>query len=363
MTTTMPAATVVVPCRDEAAYLPELLATLVPQVAHQPGWHLVLVDDGSIDATGALLDEAAAEHPEVLTVRHGRYGSPGAARSAAVALAHEAAQRSGRPAPQWLVTTDVDVVLPHDWVAGWAATLCDLHGDATVGAVNGEEQQDHLLEPFPNARRLSERFGTVVVRSEELLGPTNLNGVNHAVRTEAYATGGPYRQPWGEGPDGPVVLAGEDWDLGVRLRLAGYRIAPTEVTVADRGRRLLADLVAYLGGTAYEGAFERVEPNGPPADVSPAELAELLPGTARRALLHFYAKPVLAVPRLLEEPIGLDAATVTRMRDWMARWPSPTFGESRNGFLYGRLPRFVDAFAGEVLEQLGLVFDDPPTGG
>lgn len=354
MSEQVPPAAVIVPCRDEAAYLPELLASLVPQVADQPGWRLILIDDSSTDATGAMLDEAAEDHPDMVVVRHGRYGSPGAARSAAAAIALHAVH--GRRTPGWLITTDVDVQLPHDWIASWAATLCDVDGDERIGAVNGEERQDHLLEPFPNARALSARFGAVVVRSEALVGPTNLNGVNHAVRTEAYVTCGPYRQPVGEGPDGPVVLAGEDWDLGVRLRLAGYRIAPAEVAVADRGRRLLADLAAYLGGTAYEGAFGRVEAEGPAVDVSDAQLAELLPGTARRALLHFYAKPLLAVPRLLDGPVGLTPATVDALRAWMAAWPSPTFTESRNGFLYGRLPRFVDAFADTVLDQLDLTF-------
>ncbi|MCC6435529.1 MAG: glycosyltransferase family 2 protein [Acidimicrobiales bacterium] len=353
MSALVPATAVIVPCRDEAAYLPDLLAALVAQVADQPGWRLILVDDSSTDATGAMIDEAADAHPEIVLAHHGDFGSPGAARSAAAAIALGA---HDRPAPRWLLTTDVDVQLPHDWIASWAATLCDVHGDERVGAVNGQEQQDHLLEPFPNAQALSARFGAVVERSEELVGPTNLNGVNHAVRTEAYVTCGPYRQPMGEGPDGPVVLAGEDWDLGVRLRLAGYRIAPAEVAVADRGRRLLADIVAYLGGTAYEGAFGRVEGGGPAVDVSDAQLAGLLPGTARRALLHFYAKPLLAVPRLLDGPVGLQPGTVEEMRAWMAAWPSPSFTESRNGFLYGRLPRFVDAFAATVLDQLDLTF-------
>lgn len=49
-----PAVTIVVPARDEAAALPVLLASLVPQLA--PGDELVVVDDASTDATA----EAAA---------------------------------------------------------------------------------------------------------------------------------------------------------------------------------------------------------------------------------------------------------------------------------------------------------------
>ena len=209
--------------------------------------------------------------------------------------------------------------------------------------------------PFPNARRVSARFGQVVVRSEDLLGPTNLNGVNHAVRLEAYETAGPYLQPTAPGPDGPVVLAGEDWDLGVRLRLAGYRIAGADVTVADRGRRLLADLQAYLGGTAYEGPFRRVEAAADPEDLDDDVAEVLLAGAARRALLHFYLKPVLACPALLAGEVGLSPSTVAAVRAWMDRWPGPAFVESRNGFIYGRLVRFADAFTDTVLDELGLV--------
>lgn len=354
VTDAAPAVAIIVPCHDEEAFVGELLDRLVAQLPARPGWRAILVDDRSGDATGAILDRAAAAHPDLIVVHHGHYGSPGGARSAAVALADHAAERAGEPRPQWVLTTDVDVELPATWLADWAAVLAAVHDDETVGAVNGEEAQEHLLDPFPRARYLSGRFGEVVVRSESLVGVTNLNGVNHAVRRSAYETCGPYLQPTTPGPDGPVVLAGEDWDLGVRLRQAGYRIASAEIVVADRGRRLLADLRAYLGGTAYEGAFARVQATAPATDLTTAELDALLAGTARRALLHFYFKPLLAVPSLLDGDVGLSPVTVDAMRAWIARWPAPTFAESRNGFLYGRLPRFVDAFVGPVLDELGL---------
>lgn len=349
MNDVVPNTAVIVPCRDEAELLGDLLDALVPQVAAQPGWRLVLVDDSSTDATGALLDDAAHGRPDVVTVRHGRWGSPGGARSAAVAIA-----RHGHDVPDWTLTTDVDVTLPHDWISVWAATLADVDADPSVGAVNGEEAQAHLLEPFPVAARLSAAFGAVVGRAEPLVGITNLNGVNHAVRSTAYDTAGPYRQPTEPGPDGPIVLAGEDWDLGVRLRLAGYRITGTEAEVADRGRRLLGDLAAYLGGTAYEGEFRRLDPGPAATDLTEAQAAAMLPGTVRRALRHFYLKPLLALPDLLDGDVGLGSATVEAMRSWVRRWPEPTFTASRNGFLNGRLVRFADEFGDTVLHELGL---------
>ncbi len=354
MTYPAPAAAVIVPCHNESAFVAELIDQLVAQLPARAGWLAVLVNDRSSDATGSILDQAAAAHPELLCVHHGAYGSPGAARSAAVAIALHLADQANLARPQWLLTTDVDVVLPGDWLAAWAEVLTAVHADDAVGAVNGREEQDHLLGHFPRARRLSDHFGEVVVRSEALVGVTNLNGVNHAVRLSAYETCGPYLQPSAPGPDGPEVLAGEDWDLGVRLRQAGYRLESADIAVADRGRRLLADLVAYLGGSAYEGAFKRVVQTAPAQDLTAAQVDWLLAGSARRALAHFYFKPLLAMPSLLDGDVGLSVGTVQAMRAWIRRWPSPTFAESRNGFVYGRLPRFVDAFAEVVLGELSL---------
>lgn len=352
-----PTVALLLPCHDEAAMLPPLLKTLVPQLEAQPGWRLVAVNDASTDATGDLLDAAAARSTRV-SVIHGRFGSPGGARTAAASavtvLGHG-------PDPDWLLTIDCDVELPDDFVAGWAARFAEVQADEGVGALNGDEQQAHLLAPFPNARRAGAAFGMAANRAEEAVGITNLNGVNHAVRTVAYLTAGPYLQPTILGPEGVVNLAGEDWDLGVRLRLAGFRIEPCPVAVRDRGRRLLADLLAYLSGEAYEGAFRRV--HGEPHDIDAGLVDGIMDATVDRVLLHFFFKPLLAQPELLDGDdaaarLGLAPATVEAMRGWARRWPHPTFAESRHGFVYGRLARFTAAHLPEVRRDLGLAADD-----
>lgn len=352
-----PTVAVVLPCHNEARFLPSLLDALLPQVGAQPGWQVVAVDDSSTDATGSILDRAATASPAALTVIHGRFGSPGGARTAAASsltvLAPPSAHGPHTP-PGWLLTTDCDVELPDDFVSGWAARLAELDGDEGVGAVNGGEAQGHLFDGLPNAVSASGAFGRAAARSEEAVGVVNLNGVNHAVRTDAYLTAGPYLQPTALGPDGEVNLAGEDWDLGVRLRLAGWRIEECPVTVRDRGRRLLADVHAYLSGEAYEGAFTRIEAAGPPVDLSPETAARVADATVDRVLVHFFFKIILAQPALLDRPLGLEPATVAAMRAWIERWPWPSFDASRHGFLYGRLPRFAAAFTADVRRQLDL---------
>ncbi|MDH4365997.1 MAG: glycosyltransferase family 2 protein [Acidimicrobiia bacterium] len=349
-----PTVAVLLPCHNEARFVPSLLDSLLPQVESQPGWQVVAVDDASTDATGTRLDRAAATNPKMAVI-HGRFGSPGGARTAAASsLTVLAPPSAHHTMPGWLLTTDADVELPDDFVAGWAARLAELDGDEGVGAVNGGEAQGHHFDGLPNAAAASGAFGRAAARAEAAVGVVNLNGVNHAVRTAAYLTAGPYLQPTALGPHGEVNLAGEDWDLGVRLRLAGWRIEECPVTVRDRGRRLLADVHAYLSGEAYEGAFTRIEAVGPPTDLSPETATEVADATVDRVLVHFFFKIILAQPALLDRPLGLEPATVEAMRAWIARWPWPSFEASRAGFVYGRLPRFAAAFTADVRRQLDL---------
>ncbi len=345
--THQPTVAVVVPCHNEAGYVDRLLDAMLLQLDSADGWFVVAVNDASTDETPVVLQALAASNP-TLQIVTGSFGSPGGARSAGVA----AALRSR--AVDWIVTTDADVELAPAWYQDWQTTLADVQTRPEVGAVNGIEDQDHLFVRFPNAAAVSEAFGLGIGASEERIGITNLNGVNHGVRVSAYQSAGPYLQPTAPGPDGDENLAGEDWDLGLRLRLAGYRIAETPATVVDRGRRLLADVHAYVSGEAYEGAFLRLESSSDPADIALHDVGPLTQSALARSLRHFFLKPLLAGAVPLDGSTGLSPATLAAMGAWIERWPGPTFHQSRNGFIFGRLERFAHAFTDDVLADLGL---------
>ena len=347
-----PRVAVVIPCHDEAGYIDRLLGAMLPQLRELNSWSLVLVDDASSDATAGIIDAAAAS-PGVRAL-HGHFGAPGAARSAGVAAALDFRGAGHVARPDWVITTDADVELTDSWAYDWTASLAVHDTDESVGAVNGQERQDHLLIALPVARRAMAALGHVVGMCEGAVGTTNLNGVNHAVRALAYDTCGPYRQPFGIGPDGPVVLAGEDWDLGVRLRLAGYRVADSASTVLDRGRRLLADPHAYASGEAYEGAFTRKQAVGSPVDLTDQQALAFLGPSADRLVMQFLLKIVLADPTLVGAVRGLQPSTIALIETWIQRWPAPSFAEDRNGFIYGRLRRFTDAVVGPVRADLGI---------
>jgi Glycosyl transferase family 2 len=355
-------ATVIVPCFNEEGYVDRLLATMLPQIVSDNRWRVVLVDDSSTDATPKLLALATVVHRSRVSIVTGRYGSPGGSRSAGVA----AAMASSEGAPEWLVTVDADVEVSKDWLAQWNTTFDDIEAaEATnppaataatgkVGAVNGGEIQDHLYTDHPFAKKVSRAFGLGINKGEGIVGITNLNGVNHAVRSDAYLVAGPYHQPTAEGPNGTISLAGEDWDLGVRLRQGGFRIVETQASVIDRGRRFLADVHAYVSGEAYEGAFERLKPTGGPTDIQADEVQALVDGAIERSLRHFLLKPILTNAVSLASVEGLSPLLRDSMDDWMQRWPHPSFAEARNEFMFTRLVAFSAAFTGQLRAELGL---------
>lgn len=79
----VPAVSVLMPTFDQAAFLPRALQSLFAQGFTD--WELVIVDDGSTDATPALL--AALDDPRVTCVRNDRNGGLGAALNRALDLA------------------------------------------------------------------------------------------------------------------------------------------------------------------------------------------------------------------------------------------------------------------------------------
>ncbi|MCL2872446.1 MAG: glycosyltransferase [Betaproteobacteria bacterium] len=71
---------------DQAAYLPETLASLAAQTVGLDNIEVVLIDDASTDATGELIDAFSREHPSV-KVEHVSFRNVGKTRNTALALA------------------------------------------------------------------------------------------------------------------------------------------------------------------------------------------------------------------------------------------------------------------------------------
>jgi glycosyltransferase involved in cell wall biosynthesis len=137
---------VVVPACDEEAGIEAALAELREHVLDAvPGARLVVVDDGSRDATGAILDRVAAADARVRVVHQANAGH-GAALVAGVAEARDAA---------WLLLLDADAEIALD---GFAARFARAREHEALFGVRERRAQ-------PWARRAATRALGLAIRA------------------------------------------------------------------------------------------------------------------------------------------------------------------------------------------------------
>jgi dolichyl-phosphate beta-glucosyltransferase len=101
---TQPLASIIIPAWNEQRRMPACLHQLAAFVQVQPyGIEAIVVDDGSEDATTAVVEEFAQEHPFVSLIRN-PHGGKGAAVKTGVA----------RGQGRYLVISDTDLAVPID---------------------------------------------------------------------------------------------------------------------------------------------------------------------------------------------------------------------------------------------------------
>lgn len=129
--TSSPCYIVITPVRDEEPYLPLTISSMVAQTVRPRQW--ILVDDGSRDRTGALIDEAAERHPWITAVHRGDRGSRQA--GAGVIAAFNAGYRAVA-VPDWefIAKFDGDQSMPSDYFAG---CLREFARDPSLGVGGG----------------------------------------------------------------------------------------------------------------------------------------------------------------------------------------------------------------------------------
>jgi GT2 family glycosyltransferase len=186
------AVSVVVPVRDDAARLAACLDALHAQVGAPP-FEVVVVDNGSTDASAAT----AAAHPlRPVVVHEGRRGSY-AARNAGVAAARGAL----------LGFTDADCLPAPDWVAEGTRALAD------APVVGGDVVPVRSAQPS-----VWERYDRAVyLRQQDLVEQQGFAATaNLWVRREVLEQVGGFD---------PALLSSGDLELGRRAAAAGHRTA------------------------------------------------------------------------------------------------------------------------------------------
>lgn len=173
---------VLIPSYNAAAYLPESLESILPQLAADD--ELIVVDDGSTDETPAVLARYA---PRVRVVR-GRHAGLAAARNVALEAA----------TGDWIAFHDADDVAAPGRLAVLRAVL-DAHPDADGVFSNGShlEAPDRGVVPTAFATRLDGRM----LRPADVFSGFPVYFQTSLVSRRAFASVGPFDEALAVQPD------------------------------------------------------------------------------------------------------------------------------------------------------------------
>ncbi|KAA9086647.1 glycosyltransferase family 2 protein [Microbacterium radiodurans] len=150
-----PVVTVVVPGRDIAPYAGAALDSLRRQT--RADWRAVLVDDGSLDGTPAIFDEAAEADTRFSVVRNERPLGLGAARNLGLDLVDT----------PFVAFLDADDLFTPTAIERLVGTLDASGSDFVAGAYVrlrpvGEEYEPGIVQPWVAAATAPERLGTTL---------------------------------------------------------------------------------------------------------------------------------------------------------------------------------------------------------
>ncbi len=211
-----PLVTVVIPCFNHARYLPEAVASVVAQ--RYPHWEVLIVDDGSTDASAQVAGEVAARYPQhrIRLLRQANRGLS-AARNAGLAEA----------VGTYLLPLDADDLIAPELLEEAVAVL---ERCPEVGFV----YTDVLMFGEETTRWSGGAYSLAKLRFDCPMVPATL------FRTAPARALGGFREEMRQGY--------EDWDFWLRLAGAGWQ-----------GHHLARPLVCYRrsGGSMLAGARRR----------------------------------------------------------------------------------------------------------
>jgi glycosyltransferase involved in cell wall biosynthesis len=216
----VPAASVVIPTRNRASHLEVCLRGLLHQTLDE-AYEIIIIDDGSEDATYAVTERARSQAPERVQVRYKRLSGDGinTGRNRGAALAKA----------ELVCLVDDDVDPPPTWLAALVGAAREHPEAGALGGpirlrIEGREprhcRQDHLPE-------------TRLDRGPSKVWDRKLFGANLAFRKEAYGHVGPFAENMGVGDEEEWedrLLAGGGHTLYVPEAGLWHRRTPPELT-------------------------------------------------------------------------------------------------------------------------------------
>lgn len=197
-----PRASFLLPVRDRMDTVGTTLDSLAAQTVAD--YEVVVVDDGSRDGTGEILDVRAAEDPRLVVLHRPPSGIVGALNAGLAACR-----------TPWVARMDSDDVAAPDRLE---RQLPLLEADPTLAVVDGQVALFRDAEAVPEGMQHYARWINRVVEPEdfdrELLVDSPVVHPAATLRRSAVIAAGGYR-------DGPFP---EDYDLWLRLHAAGWRL-------------------------------------------------------------------------------------------------------------------------------------------
>ena len=203
---------IVIPFRNEAAHLPQLLTSIAELDYPRELFEVFLVNDASEDASEEICSEFIAAHPhlplQVLqNIRRSDSPKKDAIRTAIAASAKE-----------YIITTDADCLLPKEWLLAYNSEVLRAQPKMVAGPVNlvlHEGSKMSFLELFQEMDFFSLQAATIGSFGSNM--PFLCNGANLCYKKEAFIELGGY-----SGND--HISSGDDIFLMQKFQKAGLKL-------------------------------------------------------------------------------------------------------------------------------------------
>ncbi|MGW4649152.1 glycosyltransferase family 2 protein [Kitasatospora sp. NPDC004289] len=307
----------VIPCRDEEAVVRQTLDGLRRSA---PEAHLWVVDDDSEDRTRELVLEAAGQDPRIHLVQRRRPDArigKGAALNAAYRQITAWLPEGTDHERVVLGVVDADGELEPGALAMVATDKAMGRQDTGAVQIGVRMRNADDERPLPGRGRIANGFARYLVRMQDVefqasnagmqllrrrTGSVGLGGNGQFVRLSALdALAGDEQAPW---PERALL---EDYESGLELRLAGYRLTHVHETRVSQeglvsGRRFLTQRTRWAQGNMqclrYTWRVLRSRHYGP---------------AGKAEVLYTFLQPVVAVLLVLLFPVSLGISLATRV--------------------------------------------------